>query len=71
MNVSKICLIIKDLLNALMAMLKLIKTIFKEKRKIKNQNQVALLRGGWNELMIAGFSHRSTGIPNGKNNSQR
>ena len=27
--------------------------------------QVALLRGGWNELMIAGFSHRSTGIPNG------
>ena len=28
--------------------------------------QVALLRGGWNELMIAGFSHRSTGIPNGE-----
>ena len=70
MNVSKICLIIKDLLNALMVMLKLIKTIFKEKRIIKNQNQVALLRGGWNELMIAGFSHRSTGIPNGKNNSE-
>ena len=29
------------------------------------RKQVALLRGGWNELMIAGFSHRSTGIPNG------
>merc|ERR1719228_2221858 len=29
-------------------------------------DQVALLRGGWNELMIAGFSHRSTGIPNGE-----
>merc|ERR1712013_962723 len=28
-------------------------------------DQVALLRGGWNELMIAGFSHRSIGIQNG------
>lgn len=28
-------------------------------------DQVALLRGGWNELMIAGFSHRSTNIQNG------
>ena len=28
--------------------------------------QVALLRGGWNELMIAGFSHRSIGIQNGE-----
>ena len=32
---------------------------------MKGKLQVALLRGGWNELMIAGFSHRSTGIPNG------
>ena len=32
---------------------------------MKRKLQVALLRGGWNELMIAGFSHRSTGIPNG------
>jgi len=29
------------------------------------EDQVALLRGGWNELMIAGFSHRSVGIQNG------
>ena len=29
-------------------------------------DQVALLRGGWNELMIAGFSHRSIGIQNGE-----
>ena len=29
---------------------------------MKGKLQVALLRGGWNELMIAGFSHRSTGI---------
>lgn len=28
-------------------------------------DQVALLRGGWNELMIAGFSHRSTSVSNG------
>jgi len=28
-------------------------------------DQVALLREGWNELMIAGFSHRSIGIQNG------
>lgn len=28
-------------------------------------DQVVLLRGGWNELMIAGFSHRSVGITNG------
>jgi len=28
-------------------------------------DQAALLRGGWNELMIAGFSHRSTSISNG------
>jgi len=28
-------------------------------------DQVALLRGGWNELMIAGFSHRSTSVTNG------
>jgi len=28
-------------------------------------DQVILLRGGWNELMIAGFSHRSVGITNG------
>lgn len=28
-------------------------------------DQVVLLRGGWNELMIAGFSHRSVGISNG------
>lgn len=28
-------------------------------------DQVALLRGGWNELMIAGFSHRSTSVNNG------
>jgi hypothetical protein len=28
-------------------------------------DQVSLLRGGWNELMIAGFSHRSTNINNG------
>ena len=27
---------------------------------------MALLRGGWNELMIAGFSHRSSGIQNGR-----
>lgn len=27
---------------------------------------MALLRGGWNELMIAGFSHRSVGIQNGE-----
>lgn len=27
-------------------------------------DQVALLRGGWNELMIAGFSHRSTNVSN-------
>ena len=24
------------------------------------------MRGGWNELMIAGFSHRSIGIQNGE-----
>jgi len=29
------------------------------------EEQVLLLRGGWNELMIAGFSHRSVGIQNG------
>ena len=28
--------------------------------------QVSLLRGGWNELLIAGFAHRSVGIANGK-----
>ena len=28
--------------------------------------QVALLRGGWNELLIAGFAHRSVGIQNGE-----
>ena len=28
--------------------------------------QVALLRGGWNELLIAGFAHRSMGIQNGE-----
>ena len=28
--------------------------------------QVSLLRCGWNELMIAGFSHRSVGVQNGK-----
>merc|ERR1719367_1773860 len=28
-------------------------------------DQVALLRGGWNELLIAGFAHRSVGIQNG------
>jgi len=28
-------------------------------------DQVALLRGGWNELLIAGFAHRSMGIQNG------
>ena len=28
--------------------------------------QVSLLRGGWNELLIAGFAHRSVGIQNGK-----
>ena len=33
-------------------------------------DQVALLRGGWNELMIAGFAHRSVGIQNGKKGSQ-
>jgi len=34
-------------------------------KELPLEDQVALLRGGWNELMIAGFSHRSTGIPNG------
>merc|ERR1719188_2452415 len=29
------------------------------------EDQVLLLRGGWNELMIAGFSHRSVGVNNG------
>jgi len=29
------------------------------------EDQVALLRGGWNELLIAGFAHRSVGIQNG------
>jgi len=28
-------------------------------------DQVALLKGGWNELLIAGFAHRSLGIQNG------
>jgi len=28
-------------------------------------DQVALLRNGWNELMIAGFSHRSVGVSEG------
>jgi len=28
-------------------------------------DQVSLLRGGWNELLIAGFAHRSVGIQNG------
>ena len=28
--------------------------------------QVALLKGGWNELLIAGFAHRSLGIQNGE-----
>ena len=31
--------------------------------------QVALLRGGWNELLIAGFAHRSVGIQNGETRS--
>jgi len=29
------------------------------------EDQVALLRNGWNELMIAGFSHRSIGLNEG------
>ena len=32
--------------------------------------QVALLRGGWNELLIAGFAHRSMGIQNGERRYQ-
>jgi len=28
-------------------------------------DQVLLLRGGWNELMIAGFAHKSLGCPSG------
>lgn len=27
--------------------------------------QVSLLRGGWNELLIAGFAHRSVGLQSG------
>ena len=34
-------------------------------------DQVALLRGGWNELMIAGFAHRSVGIQNGEKSQAR
>ena len=29
-------------------------------------DQVALLKGGWNELLIAGFAHRSLGLQSGE-----
>merc|ERR1712066_1082569 len=29
------------------------------------EDQVALLKGGWNELLIMGFAHRSTNIQEG------
>jgi len=29
------------------------------------EDQVALLKQGWNELLIAGFSHRSTNVKDG------